>query len=56
MPSERFGARPSAARKNAGAGLRMLARRINVSPVLIYLIENGRSAPVRMKRRPGRID
>lgn len=40
-----LGARLSAARKSAGIGLRELARRINVSPGLISLIENGRSAP-----------
>lgn len=40
-----LGSRLSAARKNAGVGLRELARRISVSPGLISLIENGRSAP-----------
>jgi len=40
-----LGPRLSAARKDAGVGLRELARRIGVSPGLISLIENGRSAP-----------
>lgn len=40
-----LGPRLSAARKQAGVGLRELARRIGVSAGLISLIENGRSAP-----------
>lgn len=40
-----LGPRLSAARKEAGVGLRVLARRIGVSPGLISQIENGRIAP-----------
>jgi transcriptional regulator with XRE-family HTH domain len=40
-----IGPRLSAARKQAGVGVRELARRIGVSAGLISLIENGRSAP-----------
>ena len=43
--TKELGPRLSAARKEAGIGLRELARRLGVSPSLISQVETGRLAP-----------